>query len=456
MKKIFLILTAAVLLFTMSSCANKVDEVVELIDSSSLQDALTVFSESKLDSEEQAELVEKLGERLDAVGARYANGEIEYELAKQTINAISYMSSGALSDKAYEVSSLLDDLSDSKVRYSDGMEAFNEGNYVYAASCFAQVIEEDPNYATAQAKATEATDTYINSVISEAREYAAAGDYNEAIDVLEYALYEDIDTTKISEEITAIEQQKKDSAYKKIKDEALANASDLAKDGNLEDAMILLREFIEDNDVEDADIEGAYNTYKTEYVTLMTGKIEKLRTEQKYIRALDMLENARLVAEDAQFDALAEAIKAEKPIYLSDIKYQNGERYEAVTKGESVMDTIGNTYSVADGNLFKLSADSWDDGFVDYYLGYKYDMVHGYIAVDDTSYATNATLVFEGDGTVLFSLPVDRLTVPTRIDIIVSEVNYLKIKLVDAPSWDDIHVILSGFYFDKPAATAAE
>lgn len=119
------------------------------------------------------------------------------------------------------------------------------------------------------------------------------------------------------------------------------------------------------------------------------------------------------------------------------------------------MDTIGNTYSVADGNLFEMSTykGSWSDpdcGFVDMYLGYKYTAINGVIAVDDASSATSCTISIEGDGVVLYTLTLDRLTTPTSVQVDISNVNVLSIKMSGLEQSDaTLYAILSNFTFTK-------
>lgn len=77
-------------------------------------------------------------------------------------------------------------------------------------------------------------------------------------------------------------------------------------------------------------------------------------------------------------------------------------------------------------------------------------MLTGTVSVDDISDQNHeCTLKIEGDGVTLFSLVLNRKTIPTKVDIDVSNVNYLKFTLTDSSEGGHIYAILSDFRFQN-------
>ena len=105
-----------------------------------------------------------------------------------------------------------------------------------------------------------------------------------------------------------------------------------------------------------------------------------------------------------------------------------------------------------DGNLYEMTNtdDGWNEhqGNVDYYLGYGYNKIHFNVAVDDVSNDISSVLTVYGDDVVLYTLNLNRKTVPTEVVIDVSKVNYLSIKMSGVSDDGSVVAIISNGYFE--------
>ena len=427
---------------SLTGCGNsKVDKISKYIDNASYEEALSLYGNWNMSAKERAELVEAMRAKLETAVANFAADSIDYDQATAVYSTIHQMYLDELYEDEAVAYSEIQALNSSKQKFAAGTEAMENGDYLYAIECFHQVIELDCNYETAVSNADEALQEYVGAVIARAQEFVKQNDYDSAYNVLTEASAELPDNAEIRDEISALHRQ-----------QALEEAEGYAKEGNYEDALATLNEYKETYDANDSNVNSTYEKYADNYVTFIVEKAEKLRSEQKYLQALQMLENASLVVQASEFTDLIAQINEEKPIYLCEVKCQNQDRYELFSTGEELMDTIGNKYAV--GNLFVISSadGGWSDdykGYAEYYLGYKYNSLHGVIAVEDTSDNMDCSITIEGDGVVLYSLDLNRLTVPTPFDIDVSSVNVLTIRSGDVSGDGSFYTILSDFILDK-------
>ena len=437
---------------TVCSCGGGIGTLVTMIDNGQYSEAIAFVDENQIPTEVFSEIEPQLKERIENLVKNYAEETISYSQAKETFDTIKYIcrSGSMLSSELSSAGSALGELQYSKESYASAMEEMQKAEYLSAKGYFENVIEADTkNYADAQAKATQCYENFVNAAITEANNLKSQNNFDEAVQVLYNASYR-VDDDRIDNLIEEIENAKEQHRLQGIKDEVLQDAKDYVSNGDYQSAFDVIKEFEEDYDITFDDLTTAYNNYKAEYVNFISTKVEALRAEKKYLNALTMLENAKQVVEDAKFTELENTIKSEKPIYLCDLKFQRSSSYETVTSGNALTDNLGNQYSVLDGNLFRLR----DGGYVDYYVGYKYNKISGTIAVCDTSDNATATLTIEGDGIVLQTIEISRLTVPTPFSIDITNVNYLTIKLSDASGWNTMRVIVSGTTLEAPKANA--
>lgn len=444
MKKKNLALNAAVLMFAagLSGCSS-VDKIVEEIDNKNYDAALEIISTENLSEKKQEKLSEEMLARVDAGVTAYAENSMSYGDISALISAAYKMDLPSLTPTLAAYSVQIEQLNSSKSNYEYGLASFTEKDYSSAYSYFGYVIEEDAYYEEALAKIDECVTKQCEKITGEVDKYISSNDYEEALNYLEQCK-----TSAFSNEITSVINDMTEKV--RIKS-TMAEAESYVSNGDISSALTLITDSINQYGIKDTtELDNYYNNVSADYVSMIMEKVEKLCEEENYISALNMLTNAQDVVYADEFIAAVERINEIKPTYLYDLKYSTSSRYEVIDTGESLMDTIGNTYTV--GNLFQISAksNSWsddDNGSVEYYLGYNYNYLNGVISVSDTTEeGASATLkIMDGD-VVLYTLDLTRTTTPTPICIDVSSVNWLKIVVVE-PSGGTTYVILSDFYF---------
>ena len=442
--KVSCITMAAVSCIGLAGCGVKPKEVISDLKNQKYEEALAKYKDNDWSDKKMKELKSKLSDYLAQIVTDYAADKITYEQVTDTVTTISNMQISDTDEDIALTSASIKALYSSKQAYKAGIEWMGKKVYAEAIECFGRVIEDDCNYESAIEKIAESKELKYNKekseMISGVDKFVKAGDYASALDKIKSfknslktedkevdALYD-----KYVKEYVATVTQKVDEAVKKKDFKEAFDAVNSA-------------EQIIDND----DIKLLSNKVKSEYVKIIKEKVEALIGEKNYMQAMVILNNA-LVPDDA-FDELMERINKEKPVYLSDLKYQSSSQYQQITEGEGVTDTLGNKY-MPDGNLYEMTNtdDGWNEhqGNVDYYLGYGYNKIHFNVAVDDVSNDISSVLTVYGDDVVLYTLNLNRKTVPTEVVIDVSKVNYLSIKMSGVSDDGSVVAIISNGYFE--------
>lgn len=441
--------SSAALCMGLLGCGNPIDSVTNYLMNEQYDSALEAFKSVKITDSNRTEVLGKLSAVMTSTVEQYAADQISYDRASSTLETINSMHVSGLDSDLAVAYSQVTGLKRSKQSYNDGMQYFQNGDYLNAYYCFNQVIESDCNYESATAKATESINQYQNSIIASARAYADAHDYDQAVEVLQYALYDHPEFTAFQDEIDSLLEEKEAYLISLAKEEAISQAEAFAGDNNFEEALGALNEFKEAYTDQDEEVNALYDEYTGNYVSFILEKATTLRDNQQYLQALEMLNNASQVVASDDFAQLIAEINAIKPTYLCEVKCQNSERFDLLEAGNTVTDVIGNVYNP--GNLYIISSEheSWGGGgggYAEYYLGYKYNTLEGLVAVGDNSVNETCTLTIEGDGVILETVELSRLTVPVPVSIDVSTVNVLKISL-SIPGGDTFYAILSDFHF---------
>ncbi len=433
-------------------CGSKIDSITNYLQKEQYDEAVEAFGSLKITDKNREEILSKLSDAISSAVTQYAADEVSYEHASGVLEAINKMHVTGLDSELAVGYSQISSLYRSKEAYSSGVERLEAGDYLSAYSLLRQVIESDRNYENAGEKAADAMSKYEASVIASARAYADEHDYEQAVEALQSAMYNVPDSSNLQSEIQALVKEQEEYLIQAAKDEALSQAESYAADSNYESALEVLNAFKEAYDTEDSEVDSLYDEYSSNYVSFILEKAKALRDNKQYLQALEMLNNASQVVPSPEFSQLIAEINAMKPTYLCEVKCQNSFRYDPLEAGSTVADVIGNTYNP--GNLFVISSQmsSWSShelGFAEYYLGYKYNKLEGIVAVGEDSVNVNCTLTIEGDGVILQTIELTRLTVPTPVSIDVSSVNVLKVSLSfssgSGSDGDTFYAILSDF-----------
>lgn len=392
---------------------------------------------------EKEEFKKQINDYLSQIVTDYAAENITYEEARDIVGTISDMQINNMDEDIAVASGSLSTLKASKTAYKNGIIQMEKENYIGAMEYFEAVIETDINYEDANKKLVEAGTLQYNKIkeemLAEAENFIKNTDYKSAFDLIE--------NFKNENNIVDEDLDKIHDAY--IKDYIKIVT------GKVDD-LIANKDFITAFDVvsnasatiECDEFSALYEKIKSDYVLIIKEKVEDLINNEDYLQAINILNNAQEIVDSEEFAELKTRIEQEKPVYLSDLKYQTSNQFELIEEGEVITDTIGNTYT-PNGNLYEMtnSNDGWNEnnGSVEYYLGYSYSKMYFKVAVDDISSNISSVMTIYGDDVALYTLNLDRKTVPTEVVIDVSNVNYLSINLAGASDGNITAIIFDGY-----------
>lgn len=439
--------------FGLSGCYSSAEKLIQKIDSKKYDEALSYFSELELEQASREELITLLSKKLTETVSSYAANDIDYETATEIVETISQFQLEELVATIAVADVEIRDLLRSKTMYEDGKQALENEDYYSAIICFKNVISNDAFYETAMESCSEAEEKYTESVIKQVADLCADNNYQAALSILSTARDLLPNNEQIVNQIDKTLDEYEQHKYEVAKKELIEDVNKLINRSDFEEALVNINRFMDYYDTKDEDVTALYTTCKERYETLILNKVNELRNEKKYLKAIEIITNAQEVVESEKFASILSTLEAEKPIYLCDVKCQNSNRFELITSGDLPMDTIGNRYELSNLYIVSSENESWsepDYGYADYYLGYKYKSLSGVVAVDDASDNVSCVLEIIGDGVVLDSIYLDRLTAPTAFNVDVSNVNVLTIKL-NGPTQSDtvFYVILSEHCFEK-------
>ncbi|MDI9497160.1 MAG: NPCBM/NEW2 domain-containing protein [Bacillota bacterium] len=444
--------SAAVLTAGLAGCTNKVEKITTCIAEQNYDEALD-FYRAKVKDKDREELAEALRAIVLELPERFAADEIDYEQARRTLDTIEAMHLGTLSEDLLVVRAKIQALNTSKQAWLTAEQAYADGDWLTAAESYRRVDPLDPHYDDAVEKIEQSFAEYEAEVLAQVDELTAGDNYDAAISLLQEAIPNLEDAAALEtrlEEVTAAAEEFRLAAARRA---ALEEAEAEASNGNLEAALGILERFQTESGDSNAELQAVHDQYVEDYVNQMLPQLLALMDRGDYVEALEMLEHARQVAEAEEFDALLADLEAVRPVYLSDLRPEDRDRFEEIKTGLDPKDTAGNSYRIASGNLFQLNATngSWtsEPGMVEYVLNGSYSRLCGVVAVSDESDSVTSELTIEGDGEVLYTLPLSVSTEPTTVSVDISTVNSLKIQLAVPGNEGKLIAILSGFYLEK-------
>lgn len=317
-------------------------------------------------------------------------------------------------------------------------EDYYNAFYVLEASKSEQGFGNSTEYSAAVSNIKE---DYKQYVTKNTDSYVAAKDYSGALSFLS----KQSSTAYISGLSDFVDEKYKSIEVKSV----IAKADEYVKDNDIATAITEITTYKEENDITDnAELNEYLDNVSKSYVAMILERVTALEEKENYIMALNILSNAKIVIDAKEFNDEVDKINAVKPVYLYDLKCTNWNRFSLVNSGKALTDTIGNKYEVG-GNLYTISCKSnYSDyyGYAEYYLGYRYKTLTGILAVDDSSNNVGTTFMIEGDNIQLYSINLSRKTIPTSFTVDISNVNWLRIKLV-GNDYGDFLAILSDFQF---------
>ncbi len=169
----------------LSGCASTspVDKYLRSFDKGDSDAASQIYSEEIKDSSEDKKALQtKLEERMDSIYEDFKAGKITSDESKEKLK--SYKECDTSSVYAFTTINKVTTLQKSKDAYSDAEKAENDGNLADAITNYKNVIEDDPNHETAQAKVLQLSETYTETMKAQAQQEADSKDYDSAISTI--------------------------------------------------------------------------------------------------------------------------------------------------------------------------------------------------------------------------------------------------------------------------------
>lgn len=138
-----------------------------------------------LDEISRDDAVQRLTDVAQTAYDDFNEGMISFDEAREIVENISY---GLSTDGLVYLDQELSLLKGSKDAFEAGEAAEAAGEYLEAMTWYEQVIEEDANYPDAEERWNQAAAAYEAEVLAEAEAQADAGEYGQAVSLLEGAL----------------------------------------------------------------------------------------------------------------------------------------------------------------------------------------------------------------------------------------------------------------------------
>jgi tetratricopeptide (TPR) repeat protein len=177
---------------------------------------------------DEDELISRAGELVEQFRAE----QIDHEAATAGLDAIANPEFVLLTGVIAEARTAINELQASRDAFAAAEELYAGGDYLAAAAQFARVIEDDPNYATAQTRITDATNAFRTAVLAEADDLVAADNHAGAMAALASGLVSLPDDQQLTVRMSALEAG--------FIEASISAANELAGDGYHDDAIVLL------------------------------------------------------------------------------------------------------------------------------------------------------------------------------------------------------------------------
>ncbi len=426
-------------------------KLVDYLADGSFDEALDYYSDTYIDDERDTDkLVEALNKRIETLKTDCGSGAITCDRATEELDTIDAMDIPEMDDTIYSAREFVGNVRMSEENYNQGNTYFEAEEYKTAIEYYKLVVEGTPYYSDAQEKMKTATENYKTDIFARADACAEKEDYKQAIEILE----ESGELLPEDEEIAEKLDDYKKKYTDKVCTDAVANAdSKIAAEDYAEAIRILDEAIVEVG--EDSRLTSKKSDTQTKYENYVIAKADSYVAQNNYSGAFSVINEALVIMPDnKKILDKKEQIEAVMPMGLDDLKVSECDHFEQVTDLVVTHDVVGEVYSP--GNLFIISAydDGWGGGYSGYgkfFLSGSYTTLSGYIAVADTSDVGECVLtVYGDDDKILYTSPVlSRTTSKIKVDIPVSGVQWINVKLTVNGSSSDMDVLLSEFYLYK-------
>lgn len=397
-------------------------------DEDAIEDLLEKYGDEITDSEDVATIYNT---KIEEIERSFLAETIDYAAAVAELDQIEAKGITGTQKKLDDVRSSLEELNNSRIAFDTAESFFSAESYIEAVDYYKQVIEDDPNYSSIDAKIEACYSNYRSKALAEAEAMVTSGSYEDAIGTLKSALNVLPNDATIQQQIAIYESKLTDLSIS----DALANAASYFEAGDYVNAIRAIEGTYKANP-DNYQLQARYDEYVAAYEQKVLSDADALAAERKYDQAIERIKGAQSVLPDSQAlkDKIA-ALESSRPTALSNLTVING-GWEW-NKG-TPEDPFGNNYSGC-VNFAILEGNSWDPKTIsaEYRTDGKYATLTGDL-IPYTSIGQDASykiMVYTDDGSDNFQLvytsaEIGRKTDRTSFEASIAGAKYVKIDVV--------------------------
>lgn len=463
-KRLCIMLICVFAVTTLTGCGDPIDSFTNEVMDGNYDKAVEIFrSEIMGNSTAENTAITFLQNFIDESWSKYIAGTIADEAFLDQLTTVQKI------DEILNVVSGLGNLESqyplvkaSKDSYSIGVTYMDEGNYENAIDAFSQVIPEDTaNYDNAQQNITEATNAYEEGIIASARQFAASGDFDEAV----FCITEAQNVIGSTQNLEKCLEELYTQEYRENISEAYTR----------NDYVTVINEYCTARNnayvVVDSEMTRMYSSSVTEYIASAKNQAEEeFGDDKNYTDAITFLQSSLIeVSEDsAVVEAIEDAIAEYQeyiPVSLTSLEYTQKGRYIKVggVYGDNSKDVNNIQYErdniicASGGSLNSQYASSDDEASVLYYLNLNYSTLSGLIYRPYSSLScdfewTPATVKIYGDDILLYESPSITQETYDTIEFTVDVTGVRNLKIVMRGVWGEATPGWVGLYDYYPKA----
>lgn len=421
---IFIVLSIAAVVIGVMWWKSPAQQIVRDLDDADYVGAMATYKLNYAADDDRSSLIRALESRLQTLQEDFQNEKIEYAVAQMELSTISEMSIEEISAALEDAAKQIDILNTSRTAYQTGIRMFNEKDYPGAIVQLSKVAEQDKNYEDAKDKLSQAIEKYRPTILNAAKKYADQKDLKAAISQIKTGLETIPKDSVLTEQLNVYTKAYADS----VRDDAIAQADALMANNDIESAITLMANALEDVG-EDSAMQAKYDGYVETYVTSVLKNAEQFLKERKFAEALSQVNAAlNILPENKQLLAKQKEIQEEnsKIKYLgSDIlKYNSEGSFNEYDRTESGGFKMGGT-NYASGMTFRPYYDN--SVYSLYNLGGQYTTLEFYLGhLDNTEMKPVAVEIYLDD-VLSKTITVDPGKLPQKYTISVKNAKQLKL-----------------------------
>lgn len=193
---VVVVAVAAMVAFMWSKPINKFNRAVK---EGKINQAVRIYNTA--DYDEQYDMSDSILDKIDEYYNAFLNNDITYDEVVDFLKMAQHIENEAVNEKITIVNSRLNTLYESKKSYSAAVNAYNDGDYAYAYKMYNKVIYEDTYFEKASEGAKDAKKEYIAQVLSIVEVCKAEGNYSKAVSQIRDAIEVIGKSTSLDEEM---------------------------------------------------------------------------------------------------------------------------------------------------------------------------------------------------------------------------------------------------------------